>query len=186
MSITISEALAEVKTIGKRLEKKRQFIHGNLARQDGVRDPFEKDGGSPKMIASELQSISDLETRILDLRTSIQRTNDRTVVKIGDASMTVSEWLVWRRDVLPKQKEFFAALTKGLEGLRSNARKQGLNIIASVGQPASNPTDVIVHIDEAEVNRKIERLEAILGELDGRLSVINATTHIDARLPIQT
>ena len=186
MSITISEALAEVKTIGKRLEKKRAFVMQSLARQEGLRDPFEKEGGTPKLIATELQAIGDLEIRILELRTSIQRTNERTVVKIGDSSMTVAEWLVWRRDVMPKQKEFFGHLAKGLDGLRTTARQKGLNIVQTVGAQATSPNDIIVHIDEADIIRKMERLETILGELDGRLSVVNATTHVDARLPVTT
>lgn len=46
MALTITEALAEIKTVGKRVEKKREFIKAFLARQDGVKDPLEKDGGS--------------------------------------------------------------------------------------------------------------------------------------------
>lgn len=81
--ITITEALAEIKTIGKRIEKKREFIGGFLARQDGVRDPLEKDGGSAKAIAGERQSVNDLEDRIVALRRGIQRANDETSVTIN-------------------------------------------------------------------------------------------------------
>lgn len=42
MSITITEALAEIKTVAKRIEKKRDFIRAYLSRQEGVRDPLEK------------------------------------------------------------------------------------------------------------------------------------------------
>lgn len=41
MGMTITEALAEIKTIGKRLEKKRAAIAGNLARDSRLKDPFE-------------------------------------------------------------------------------------------------------------------------------------------------
>ena len=89
--LTISEALAEVKTINKRLEKKRQFVNANLSLQDGIRDPYEKDGGAPKMLSSALQSITDLESRIVNLRTVIQHANEKAIVKIGGASFTVSK-----------------------------------------------------------------------------------------------
>ena len=39
MDITITEALAEVPTIGKRIAKKQQFVQDFLARQAIVRDP---------------------------------------------------------------------------------------------------------------------------------------------------
>ena len=55
MPITITEALAEIKTVGKRVEKKREFIKSFLARQDGIKDPLEKDGGSYQAIARERQ-----------------------------------------------------------------------------------------------------------------------------------
>ena len=53
MSITITEALAEIKTISKRLEKKRESIFNFVGRQDGIRDPLEKDGGSVEFIIRE-------------------------------------------------------------------------------------------------------------------------------------
>lgn len=55
MAITITEALAEIKTIGKRIDSKKQFVTSHLARQDGVKDPLEKDGGSAELLKRERQ-----------------------------------------------------------------------------------------------------------------------------------
>lgn len=54
---TITEALAEIPTIEKRIEKKSEFILNYLYRQSAVRDPHEKDGGSSTLIHRELQAI---------------------------------------------------------------------------------------------------------------------------------
>ncbi len=51
--LTITEALAEIPTIEKRIEKKREFILNYLYRQSSVRDPHEKDGGSTVLIVRE-------------------------------------------------------------------------------------------------------------------------------------
>ena len=91
MGITITEALAEIKTIGKRIASKQAFIGQYLARQDGVRDPLEKDGGSAEVIKRERQAIGDLETRIITLRQGIQHANDETKVSVV-GSFEKSAW----------------------------------------------------------------------------------------------
>ena len=48
--MTITEALAEIKTIQKRIDKKREFILHHTYRQHTLRDLLEKDGGSPKVV----------------------------------------------------------------------------------------------------------------------------------------
>lgn len=41
----ITEALAELKTLNKRVEKKKEYVKAYLYRQEGLKDPLEKDGG---------------------------------------------------------------------------------------------------------------------------------------------
>jgi len=113
--LTITEALAEIKTVGKRIEKKRDFINQFLARQDGIRDPLEKDGGSPAVIASERQSVADLEERLIALRRAIQSANDTATIRIGDKSRSISEWLTWKRDVAPGQRAWLSNVSRALE-----------------------------------------------------------------------
>jgi hypothetical protein len=61
--ITITEALADVKTIDKRIEKKKYFVQSYLVRQERLKDPLEKDGGATKVIHQERQAIQDLQER---------------------------------------------------------------------------------------------------------------------------
>lgn len=177
MSLTITEALAEIKTIGKRLDAKRAGIMPFLARQDAVRDPLEKDGGSLSFIASERQAIGDLNTRIIALRRGIQHANDVTIITIGGMSRTISEWLTWRREVAPGEQKFLSGLRAQLNGLRDNMKRQGAAVLAP-GATAQAPTDVIVNISESDLASQIEALEETLGVLDGQLSLKNATTTI--------
>ena len=73
MQTTITEALAELKTLGKRIEKKRESVAMFLTRQDGLKDPLEKDGGSVEFIKRERQAVKDLEQHHVNIRLAIQR-----------------------------------------------------------------------------------------------------------------
>lgn len=179
MGITITEALAEIKTIQKRIEKKREFVRQFLARQDGIKDPLEKDGGSFQAIARERQAISDLENRVVALRRGVQTANETTPVTISGTTRTVADWLVWRRDVAPGYQQFLGSLRASLNGVRDQARKQGVGMVAATAQ-AEKPTDFIVNINEQDLAAEIERLEETLGQLDGQLSLKNATVAIAA------
>jgi hypothetical protein len=177
--ITITEALAEIKTVGKRIEKKREFINQFLARQDGVRDPLEKDGGSTAVITAERQAIGDLENRIVELRRGIQRANDSTVVAINGVSRTISEWLTWRRDIAPGQRNWFANVRGQINHVRENAKRQGVALVqANATSGDTKPTDLVVNIDERTLAADAEALEDTFGQLDGQLSLKNATITI--------
>lgn len=180
MGITITEALAEIKTVGKRIEKKRQFVGQYLARQEGVRDPLEKDGGSAKAIEQERQGIRDLEDRLVALRHGIQKANDETVVTVNGQSRSISGWLTWRRDIAPGQQGFLKSLQSGLTNIRNQAKSQGAALISATATTAdAKPTDIVVNINEGEISREIEELEDTLGTLDGQLSLKNATVTIE-------
>lgn len=173
-SLTITEALAEIKTISKRLEKKRAAFLPFLVRQDGIKDPLEKEGGSAQYIQQELQAIGDLEKRIVALRQGINRANDYETITIEGTSRSINEWLTWRREVAPGQKALLERIRSHIESHRAQARKSGVQVL-SAGTEASNPADYVVNINEIELNKKIEELEEILGTLDGKLSLKNAT-----------
>jgi hypothetical protein len=179
MAITITEALAEIKTVQKRIEKKREFIGGFLARQDGIKDPLEKDGGSFQAITRERQAIGDLENRIVTLRRGIQAVNESTTVTINGISRSIADWLVWRRDVAPGHQQFLGKLRASLNSVREQARKQGAALITT-GSVADKPTDIVVNINEQDLAAEIEKLEDTLGQLDGQLSLKNATVPIAA------
>lgn len=173
--LTITEALAEVKTIKARVEKKQGNVLRYFARHSQVKDPLEKDGGSVAFIKSERQGIDDLLARWVRIRTSIQRANVQTQATITGTTRTVADWLNWRREVSPVQKQLVSSLINGIQRARDEAKKQGISVVdKESGQP-----EVVVSINEQEIAKLSEDLETTLGELDGKLSLINATTVID-------
>lgn len=174
--LTITEALAEIKTIDKRLTKKRSFVGAYIVRQDKLKDPLAGDGGSEEAIRRERQAIADLEQRVVDLRLGIQSANSETEVTINGQSRSVAEWLVWRRDVAPGAKDFLNDLSRGLKRVRDEAQSKGFAMTQS---EAASPDDLIVNINEAELAQEIEGFEETLGALDGQLSLKNATVFIE-------
>lgn len=178
---TITEALAEIKTINARIEKKREFVLAYLFRQDGLKDPLEKDGGSVAVLVRERQAITDLEKRIVQLRRGIAKANDATTIAVNGGSETIADWLTWRRDVAPNRQAFFRALQQRLATLRNTAQRSGHAVVQAIATTGadSKPTDFVVNIDEGDLAKSMEDMEEVLGTLDGQLSLKNATIMIE-------
>ncbi len=175
--ITITEALAELKLIKSKIEKKQQFIFRNLGRQEGAKDQLAASGGTEAVLASELQSVGDLQERIVRIRSAIVGANSRNVVELNGVKRSIADWLVWRRDVAPIVKQIETNIATGIAQLKQNATKQGFRVLANSTQPEL-PTDVIICLDEKKLAEEAERTQEILDRLDGQLSLHNATVKI--------
>lgn len=175
--ITITEALQEIKTIGSRIGKKESMVRDYLVRQEKLRDPLEESGGSIPMVAREMQAIKDLRVRIVKIRKAITDSNTATDLTIGTKTMTVFEWLVWRRDVAPGEQLFLSSLFGRIKQVRDASERQGARTVDAEGQ--AKMEDVRVNLNEAALRHEAEELDALLSVLDGRLSLLNATTLIE-------
>jgi hypothetical protein len=176
VTTTITEALAELKTIGKRLEKKEQFVLAYLMRPESVRDPLEKEGGTAQAIARELQSIRDLNERVLSVRRAIQLANNATTITVGRETRSISDWLVWRREVAPTRQRFLASVRQRIDAQRNSLKGNAAMVATNTD---SKPGDIVVNVSELELANDIENMENVLGYLDGQLSLRNATVLID-------
>lgn len=179
MAQTITEALAEIKTIGKRIEAKFAGLQPYVAREDKVRDPLNDQGGSRQYIQREMQAIRDLEDRKILLRLAIQRANQNTSLTVGGETQVVAWWLTWRKEVAQEQAHRLRSVREAILRLRNDQRGKGRTVVG-VNQTPTTPEDILVNVDEVELNQKIERIETALGELDGKLSLLNATTFVEA------
>lgn len=176
--ITITEALADIKVTAARIQKKRQAIKGLLGRDSRLRDPLENEGGSMAFVTRERQSVSDLEERIVAIRSAIQQVNLATTLEVEGVRRTVAAWLNWRREIGQGQRQFLAEVSNTIANMRTQALKMGQSIRDTEGAP-SPVGDLILAISEAKLAEEVDRTELILGQLDGKLSLINATTFIE-------
>lgn len=174
--ITITEALAELPTIDKRIAKKKEFVLSFLYRQSIMRDPHEQDGGSYLLIERERQAIKDLMMRRIAIRTAIQQANLVTKLTIGDVTMSIAEWLVWRKEVAPVLQDLYRTMSNGLSSVRKQAQQRGVGVTSQDNGPT---LDVVVNVNEKQLAESIEYIETTLGTLDGKLSLTNATVVIE-------
>ena len=176
--LTITEAMAECKTLTKRIEKKRAAILPYLFRQEKVKDPFEKDGGTVEYIKRERQAIGDLEKRLVRIRAAISLANLQNEISVGAVTMSIFDWLTWRREVSEGQKKFSQQILSALQSGRKQATQQQLKLV-SAESLAQSPEDIIVNVSEPDVIAEVEAIEEILGTLDGQLSLKNATIVVE-------
>lgn len=176
-TLTITEALAELKTIQKRLETRRRNVLEYIARDARLKDPFEKSGGSGTHINAERQGITDLERRVIQIRTAIQQSNLGTQLTLGSTSQSVADWLTWRREVSNGSKLFLSSMVNGIRAVRTEMQKRGLKAVTATEENPV-PGDIVVNVDEKDLLASQEQMEQLLGDLDGKLSLLNATTTI--------
>lgn len=176
---TITEGLADLKTLRKRIDKKRESLGPYLARAEAIRDPLEKQGGSAKHIEQEIQAIADLEAQYLDVRKRIAAANDTTTITVAGVSRSISDWLIWRREIAPHYRAWLTSMRSGIQQLRAKTQQRGGQMVSATAQIGdTKPDDIIVNVDEARLDQQIEHIEEVLGTLDGQLSLKNATTEI--------
>lgn len=170
--MTITEGLAEIKTLVKRIEKKKLFILANLAHASTMHDPLTKDGGSDSIVEKELQAIKDMENRLVSIRIWIAQANAATAITLNGQTKTIAEWLIWKREVAPGRSNLLAQMTIGLASMRKQIEDKGREV-------ADKGLDLIPHVSEVGLAQWNEEHETILSELDGQLSLRNATVQIE-------
>ena len=174
---TITEALAELKTLDSKIETTKNFILQYAIRQGSSIDPLADDGGSDKIIPQKIQSLNDLLARKVAIRTAINKKNLETEVSVGNKTKTVAEWIIWRREAKPQELRIYQDLQKSVLNIRQQCGQKGL--LLKDGEQPSKTNEVSCFISESKVNSQIESLNEIEATLDGKLSMINATTLVE-------
>lgn len=174
--MTITEALAETKLIKSKIQAKKAFIADHGARLDIMPDPLANEGGSDKRIKEELQGITDLRKRLVDIRTAIARANIETKVCVGKLNMSIADWINWKREVSDEHKNF---LSQAVEQMRQTRRKLEQSPQVAKNEDGSQRIiKPVYHLNEGDIQKELEELLTVIGELDGKLSLTNATTFV--------
>src|SRR5258706_707033 len=180
--ITITEALAEQQTIIKRLAQKEEFQHAHAVRLKQMVDPLAAAGGSKAALEKDVQAYRDLAARYVLLRHKMLQANLTNNITLRGETKPIYDWLVWRRDLAPKMQVFYQRLVLHLQQMRA-PRRQGQAIVGgniAVNMADVKQDDLEVNLNESKLYEDKENLEAMLGELDGLLSLKNATITIEA------
>lgn len=166
----ITHALGQLKLLEKRMEETQRQITENLFRNATNVDPMEANGGQAKFVEMRMQALVDMQLRYAEMRIAIANANARTEVTVEDAhgrqfTRTVQEWLVWRREVLPRQQSFV---------------KNAIAAIERTGKtPVRGEQSVYVYnVNVPGLYAMVDDLQVMEDNLDTELSVVNATVEI--------
>ncbi len=177
-SITITEALQELKTIDKRIVAARDFVMSYGVRQGSTIDPLDLEGGSHKAVPAKLDSIRDLLERKVVLRSAINAKNALTTVTVAGQSRTVADWIIWRREAFKQELDAWTALQRKVLEARTQCAGKAITLREDGNQP-TKVNEASCFIPEGTIAKRISQLQEIESVLDGKLSVVNATTTIE-------
>lgn len=161
----------------KKIEKKEQTIKQNLVRVEHVKDAFESVGGSQAFITSEIQSLGDLRRRYVAIRGAIAKANLENRIQLENFDLTIADWLVWKREVAQNELNFFNLAHQSVKNELDRASKQPQAYKDEKGE--SHFVKVVANADYPTLVKRAETLQTLLDQLDGKLSLKNATVMVE-------
>lgn len=172
--LTITEALAEIKLIDNKIEAKQQFVTANLYRAKHLPDPL---GDTKAVVESEVQAIGDLRRRRVKIRKAIAEANLKTEVKIGESTLSIFEWLTWRREVAGNEKSFLRSVHANIK-MAIDAVTKTPKFYKDESQE-NKIVEIVPSLDHSVFAKAEAEVQEMLDKLDGLLSLKNATVTID-------
>lgn len=171
--ITITEALAEINLIKKKIEDGETGIKVMLVRASHVPDFYQDHGGAAVMIQRTQQALKDMRTRLLSLRSGISRANIENQITINGESKSIFDWLTWKRELYQPLER---ALKDHIQTLKASADKEASR--PEVWKDQEGRTQLVSYIRNADlktIEDEYNRIVDVYGKLDGQLSLKNAT-----------
>lgn len=167
------EALKNLKTIEKRIEKNSQQISEYAAYVSTEQPAFETEERQRQEVTSLVQGNLDLTKEYLRLKTAIEFTNFNTKVSIGQRENTISELIAIRRTSGKFVTMTHNALqpTKAIQRLQQVYQRQN-------GVNPMEPAKIIPLYSEADKNKAIREWDEFFSSIDGKLEVVNAETDL--------
>lgn len=167
----IIEALKNLKTIQKRIEKNCAEITNYCAYLSNETPAFETEEKQLAEVASRIQANMDLESEYLRLKKAIETTNLNVKVVIGAFTYTITELISIKRVIGKYHTMTYAAL----DSRQASAR---LNVVYQRGIDPANPPKIISLYKEEDKNKNLREWEDFLSQIDGKLEVLNAETEL--------
>lgn len=180
--ITITEALADIRTLKARITKQYEFVMQYIAWPSNMLDPLSHSGGAVKAVASARQSIHDMQERIIYLRVAISLANAQEMLEIDGETRSINGWLAWKRETAPDLRRYLALMRSTLDKRRNDVGNEVHRINqqrgAVAGSEAALSIGITSAVDEVALAEEVEHFERVWGDLDGQLSLRNSTIRI--------
>lgn len=171
--MTITEALADIKTTTNKITKKEAWVNGHLCLTDAMDDPMEEKGGTKKVVKAEIQSVRDLRIRLVNLRNGINKANFDNTLTIRKRQMSIAEWLIWRREVAKAAQTFESEIHNYVDKTLKDAMHRPS--VKQEGTENMRIIKILPQVDKEEHRAIADEISETMDELDGKLSHANAT-----------
>lgn len=177
-TLKITQALSEIKLAEKKIASSLTFVLKNAKRDERLRDPFEKDKTTQEaMVKAELQSIADNEKRVVSLRMAINKANLENSITIEGQTKTIAEWIIWKRDILPRLQDRLERMNKELV-VSPKVTTSAELWQREVNRQAPEVVNHVFNISEKKLLEEIQLVQSIEEKLDGMLSLSNANIDV--------
>ena len=171
--MTITEALSEVNLLKKKLENKKKHALGHLVKPEHSPDFYSNEGGTPAFLKREFQSIDDLHKRLIKIRAAISRANLENEIIIGERTQSIHDWLIWKREIAEDETNFYKTIVSTVKSNLDEAAKNPRCYDDNEGK--KQLLKVQSNVDYAFFVKKQEQMSELFEQLDGKLSLKNAT-----------
>lgn len=200
MEYTITKSLSLLKTLKARYDKEVRNLEC-IAVKHGtkLRRPYSsyKPEDFMKSSMSQIQSIEDLEKRIIEIKTKIDQANATTKVKIGSREMTIQEALVeksfiglkkmrlqeYKRQLMAAREEFDQAVEENKKRVEKIVQDKADKAAEEEVVKSVELAYPVEMIDASSLSERIKSLESEIEEfesnVDYALSEVNSITHIE-------
>lgn len=198
-TMTVTQALAELKMLDARIQKKiNDGVYINYVTSTSVMGADDVE----KMIKASYQSISDLIERRNAIKNAVVVSNSKSKVTVGGKKYTVAEaidmkshGMLYKNSMLQQMMSQLSGCTSQFEAAKNRVEEKALNL----GKTTEDTRDVdvaratevyakwikehpVTLVDPLKLKDRVAALEAEISEfvlnVDVALSVSNATTTI--------
>ncbi len=176
-TITIADALTELKRISKLLPTRHQNISRYASKRKGVKDEIEN---QRKFVESEYQSAQDLITRYKDIKLAINRSNLETHIVFQGETFSVAEAILFKQTFYDMNKTLYNQFTPNNGNLQVNQFARLMGGSLKLTQEQIEKLDLVPELlyDEKQILRAKEENLNKYSYIDALIEKNNHNTFI--------
>lgn len=191
-TVMISQALAELKLLDKKINKKSSVAMVGYSVAGKVKDAFDADAAK-----TDLQSVEDMISNRDSIRNAINSSNMKTKVTISGNNITVSEaittkdTITYKKTLLLEMKNRFSHVTRYIDSANEEMQDrldrqlgsiEDKKLITQISEDFTKRNEAVM-VDPVGIAKYMEDLETEIldfeSEVDYVLSTSNATTTVE-------
>lgn len=161
----IIEGLKKLNLLDKKMKHNCNAIEKYASQVSSEKPIFESEKEQKNQVRQLIQANKDLFEEYLSLKDKIDKTNATVEITIGDETRTINQFLNIHRKMGKNLTDTFTSLNDN-NGYSKLLKYKDENI------------HIIRHYDEKSKNNNLRYWQDLIGDISGKLEVVNATTDI--------